>query len=284
MALTDNLVASYKLDESSGNASDSQGGFTLTNNNSVTYAAGLINNEANFGAGNTNKSLSTTNNLGLTGGAKTIAFWVKMVGSDIGSGTQSFLTARESTNSTKVNVQYDYNAGTRRINFIREKENVGSTVQRYTIALGTANRHHIVFRYDGVNLKCFVDGATVGADVAASGDGSSGGNGFFLASDGDSTGYASCNIDEVQVWTRSILDAEIATIYNSGAGKQLPFAVFTSTTLNTVTTTEAKTTSTIHNASVSDSLTLSDVLSVSSTDKWTRVTKHEGSWTNTTKS
>ena len=48
MALTDNLVSYWKLDESSGNAADSVGSNTLTNTNTVTYSAGKINNGADF--------------------------------------------------------------------------------------------------------------------------------------------------------------------------------------------------------------------------------------------
>ena len=44
MALTDNLVSYWKLDESSGNAADSVGSNTLTNTGTATYAAGKINN------------------------------------------------------------------------------------------------------------------------------------------------------------------------------------------------------------------------------------------------
>jgi hypothetical protein len=43
MALTDNLVAYYKLDESSGNAADIVNSITLTNT-STTYGTGKINN------------------------------------------------------------------------------------------------------------------------------------------------------------------------------------------------------------------------------------------------
>ncbi len=39
MALTDGLVAYYKLDESSGNATDSVGGFNMTNTNTCTFSA-----------------------------------------------------------------------------------------------------------------------------------------------------------------------------------------------------------------------------------------------------
>lgn len=51
MALTDNLVSYWKLDESSGNASDSVGSNTLTNNGTAGYASGKINNAVDFGTG-----------------------------------------------------------------------------------------------------------------------------------------------------------------------------------------------------------------------------------------
>lgn len=44
MALSDGLVAAYNLDESSGDAVDSVGGYNMTNNGTCTYSAGLINN------------------------------------------------------------------------------------------------------------------------------------------------------------------------------------------------------------------------------------------------
>lgn len=48
MALTDNLISYYKLDESSGNASDSVGSNTLTNVNSVVYATAKLNKGADL--------------------------------------------------------------------------------------------------------------------------------------------------------------------------------------------------------------------------------------------
>ena len=47
MAITDNLISYWKLDETSGNASDSQGSNTLTNSN-VTYSVGVKENCAIF--------------------------------------------------------------------------------------------------------------------------------------------------------------------------------------------------------------------------------------------
>lgn len=55
MSLSTNLISYWKLDETSGNAVDSVGSNTLTNNNSVSFSTALINNGANFGTANTNK-------------------------------------------------------------------------------------------------------------------------------------------------------------------------------------------------------------------------------------
>src|SRR3990167_551156 len=57
MALDTNLVAYWKMDESSGDATDSVASHTLTNTN-VTYGTGKINNGAAFNS--TGDSLRTT--------------------------------------------------------------------------------------------------------------------------------------------------------------------------------------------------------------------------------
>ena len=68
MAILDNIRAAYKLDESSGNAADSSGnGNTLTNNGTVTYVTGKINNAALFD-NTTSKNLDFAGNLGFAGG------------------------------------------------------------------------------------------------------------------------------------------------------------------------------------------------------------------------
>jgi hypothetical protein len=48
------LVAYWNLDETSGNRADSKGISTLTDNNSTSYAAGIVNNSADFEKDNSN--------------------------------------------------------------------------------------------------------------------------------------------------------------------------------------------------------------------------------------
>ncbi len=71
MAITNNLISYYKLDESSGNATDRFGGNTLTNT-STTYSTGKINNGAVF---NGSSSHLDAGAAVIPMGAKTMSFW-----------------------------------------------------------------------------------------------------------------------------------------------------------------------------------------------------------------
>lgn len=223
MSFLSNLIAYYKLDESSGNAADASGaGITLTNNNTVTYTntAGqfLIVRGANFGAGNTNKSLSTANTMGIDGGACSISLWVKMNGADIASSVQVPFQQANTSTQTANQIFYDFNGGTRRLRFQRTKYSVGDQQLDYTITLGTTNFYHLVYTYDGATITGYVNGVSVGT-AAASGSGSSGGVSGFRLADSTATGLpASMYIDEVGVWSRALSSTEVSQLYNGGSG------------------------------------------------------------------
>lgn len=228
MALTDQLVAYYKLDESSGNASDSVGSATLTNTNTVGYASALINNGADFGTANTNKYLvQSTNDYGTDGGAISISMWVKMR-TEIASGNQGFVIHGGATSHVNDMIGYDYNAGTRRLAWNRQQQNTANNVYYSTQTLGTTNWHHLVYTYDGTTMKGYYDGTEV-VSQALSGNGASGtGDGFSIGSNNrgggqEWYGYASAYIDEVGVWTRALTGAEVTSLYNGGAGFAYPF-------------------------------------------------------------
>jgi hypothetical protein len=77
MALTDNLVSYWKLDESSGNAADSVGSNTGTNVGSIAYSAGKINNGATMGS--SKRFDCGVTGINITGKqAFTFAMWAKV--------------------------------------------------------------------------------------------------------------------------------------------------------------------------------------------------------------
>src|SRR5437016_448508 len=58
------------------NTSDSSGkGYTLTNNNGVTFVPGLLGNAATGGSSNTSSYLSVASDVGIKGGSMSISAW-----------------------------------------------------------------------------------------------------------------------------------------------------------------------------------------------------------------
>ena len=127
MALTTNLAGYWKLDESSGNVSDSSGNNnTLTNTNAVTFSSGKINNGATFAS--VSSQYFTIANASQTGlnitGDLSIAGWIQ------------FASLTNGTNQAAVNRD---TSGTRGYNFTCEPQ-VGNTTIKWIF-------------FDGVNLK-----------------------------------------------------------------------------------------------------------------------------------
>lgn len=230
MALTDNLVAFWKLDESSGNAADSVGSFTLTNRGTTTYTAGLINNGADFGSANTTKALNTSNTLGIDGGAMSISLWVKL-NTEIPSGTWS-LAVQQNLTSTKTGYwfRYYYNSGTPYLEWERWRNNSADQRGTYTVSLGTSTWHHLVITYDTTTVKGYLDGVERASfSASGSGSGSPGGSsGFAIASDdGVAVSTAGSFVaDATGVWTRALTSGEVTTLYSGGNGTQHPFTAF----------------------------------------------------------
>ena len=228
MALTTNLVAYYKLDESSGNASDSSGnGFTLTASNSPSFVAGFINNSADLGNDGTVRGFSISNNLGLSGnGAKSFSFWVKMK-SEPSSNFDFFVgQSNASTNST---LDFDYNdsGGTKHIRFSKYCAGTSTEAKiQYDVTLGTSGWHHFVGTTDGSTLKMYLDGSAVGGTVSDfSASGSDGYPDRFQIGNNNTSHFI---IDEVGVWSRALTSDEVTSLYNSGAGLQYPFSTTSS--------------------------------------------------------
>lgn len=227
------VVGYWKLDESSGNASDSSGyGNTLVNTGTTTYATGLINNAADFGTTSSSKMLAVGNDLGINGGSMTQSLWVK-VRTEPNNGTNtSYGLARLSSEQTGSNhvvfyIFYEDVGGTKRLYFIRDTPgNPGNGVSfSYPVTLGTTAWHHIVLTSDGTMLRGYLDGVQIGT-ISFSGNGAGPGNSddaFGLGGLGSGTSIdpsitASVYMDEVGVWNRALTVPEIKGLYNNGTG------------------------------------------------------------------
>ncbi len=215
MALSTNLVSYWKLDEASGNASDSVGSNTLTVVGTVTRTTGKINNGAVF-ATFASDYLTNNTNLGIDGGACTYSMWVKQP-SDIASGSGTFLACYSTGTDTGYGIEQEYNGGTRRIGFYRLKQGVSQDRFYHNVTLGTI-WNHLVLTYDGSTVTGYLNGVSVGT-VASSGSGT-----VNLTSGFTIYGGAVSNTinDEVGVWSRALTADEVSQIYNSGRGNAYP--------------------------------------------------------------
>lgn len=223
MALIDDLISYWKLDEISGNAEDSHGSNDLTNINSTPYVAAKINNGADFEASNSNQfSISNGAQSGLSLGSSDFSFslWIKI--ESIG-GNKTLISKYKYTDNTR---SYQLGIDTNGDIFLTTSSNGSDTPERiWTSAnLTTATWYHIVVVKVGTSATLYINGTEI-----------SGGSGSLASSLYNTTadfriGALATDdnlydgiIDEVGIWARALSSGEVSELYNSGAGLQYPF-------------------------------------------------------------
>ena len=174
---------------------------TLTNYNTVAFAAGKLNNAADFGASNTNKRLETTTKLLTFNSPATMEIWVKL-NTEIGSGIYSLVNFQNTNPSSQAQIVYDYNGGTRRVIF-QEYMQVGAQCSvsiSYNITLGTSNWYHLAWVRTNNTLYGYVNGVLVGSGAGCSVTAGTGVyvNGFTIGSYQGGGAYTNALIDEVR--------------------------------------------------------------------------------------
>ena len=203
MALTDNLLAFYKLD----NTNDSSGNNrTLTNNGNVSFASGKIGNAAVFDGTN---YLTSDQSIAL-GPNVTISGWVKAVDTagtakayfGHSNGYSAFILGLVNNSATfgpngPGGPSFDYSA----------------FIDQWIHVAAVATGDNWVLYVNGIaSAPATVDSFTVESTPSF---------GTMLAwMDGIYTG----ELDAVGIWNRALSDSEVAALYNSGTGLELPEA------------------------------------------------------------
>lgn len=212
MALTDNIVAYWKLD---GNSEDSVASYDLTDT-SVSYNAsyGKIGQGANYGGSPTKSVINS--DLGITGGAVTLNFWVKINGYSSGA----FVSQMDGGSKVQYNIR-GKTAGGNGLIFSRVKR--GVIDNSITIANNTSDWQMLTLTYDNTDVKAYINGSYQSSTASS-------GNGTATVSDISALGYqlettefTNAYIDEVGIWSRALSSDEITALYNSGNGLSYPF-------------------------------------------------------------
>jgi len=219
MALTDNIVAYWKLD---GNSSDSVGSYNGTDTG-ISYSTSY--GKINQGASYTTASSSRISTTYTTTQNQSWSFWIK-------TSTQQLQGIMGSVSTANYDDRVCWMDSTGKIRATTSTINGHVPVVSPT-SLADGNWHHIVLLFSGtstINTKLYIDG-TLANQSTYTGPYAAGNRDFSI---GFARGYNINNnwtayyyngyIDEVGIWNRLITETEITQLYNSGAGFQYPFS------------------------------------------------------------
>jgi hypothetical protein len=210
------LTSFWELNEQpSGTRLDSHSSNDLSDNNTVTSAAGLVSNAAVFDDANSEYLRSDSSDFDTTTSSFTICTWVYFDNYDT---TQSIVT------------RYNGGGGGAHrwaLRYIQSQNRLEFQWKLSTIAVATAPStgawHMVVAWYDAVaeEISIQVDLGTIDT-TSTSGDAMSSANNPFLLGASDDNGIAlflEGMIDQTGFWTKVLSADERSYLYNSGAGR-----------------------------------------------------------------
>lgn len=231
MSLLTNLLAVWKFNESSGNAADSTAtGFTLTNNNTITYTSGLLGNCADLGTSNSNKYFNNATDYSSSLYRKdfTINLWVN-IGTQVGTnGRYTFFGNVSKSGSAEKDIRVEYydTSGTKGLVF--QMGNYGGTDMNvtYNTTLSTSTWYMItcVYNYATKGATLYLNGSSVATGTDPDNAFSNGNTlGTYFGSWVGAAFFASTKFDISSIWTRVLSGSEITSLYNSGAALDYPY-------------------------------------------------------------
>lgn len=227
--LTD-LVAYWKLDESSGTRVDSAGTYNLSESASVSGTSGLINNGASITSGSTNYlyegSTGALNTINTADATNPLTFNVWINPASFGSYKAIFEFYGTSGNGRRLSIFIDSpSSGYIEVNNAWMSGISSSLTFSPTWSTSEWQMMTVVCNSSGVTLyrnatSCVI--WTGNAGRVPAGDGR-----LYLGSNPSGGGSAYSGIyDEAGLWGRALSTDDITALYNGGSG--LPYSSFTS--------------------------------------------------------
>ncbi len=224
-ALSNGLVGYWKVDESSGNISDSSGNSnTLTNNNTVSFTTGKYGNGGSFASASSETfSVADGSQSGLEGMSElSISLWVNPTT----FADNSHMVVKDNTNGQcSFLLNYGFNG---QINFFACSSGFyGSGIQNSASAnnlISTNNWSHIVVTSKGGVARLYKNGVEqVSGDFPRTDTSSSifNSTSAFSLGGGTSnsvTSYMNGKLDDVRIYNRGLSPAEVTQLYNWAPG------------------------------------------------------------------
>ncbi|TXG77120.1 LamG domain-containing protein [Candidatus Dojkabacteria bacterium] len=216
MAITDNILAYWKLD---GNSNDSVASYNGTDT-SITYSSGngKIIQGAGFNGSTSKIELSTT--AFGTVNTFSISMWINVTSPGTRQGVFC-KTDGASTATTVFNIEVGNTAN--KITFSVSNGATANSVTS-TASISSSTWTHVVCTCDGTDQKIYINGSLDSTTAYAGGAINNITKATTIGQFGSfgSLPYTGA-IDEVGYWDRAINSTEVSQIYNSGTGIQYPF-------------------------------------------------------------
>lgn len=219
MSLLTSLISYWQLDEASGSRADSHGSSTLTDNNTVASATGILNSAADFESGNS-EWLSAADSTDLSTGDIdfTIACWVNVESFAASTADRTVLAKDDAAGNREYRLWF---IGTDGIPHWLVMNNGGANASAdWGSALSTGTWYHLVVWHDAAanEIGLVVNAGTPVTAAFANGPADSTAE-FVIGRLNEGAGrYFDGLIDEVGFWKRVLTSGERTSLYNGGAG------------------------------------------------------------------
>lgn len=231
MALTDNLVSYWKLDEASGNALDAHGSNELTDNNTVGTGTGKIGNARDLEASSA-EYFNRTDNADLSLGDTdwTLAGWIR--GESITG--YPIVASKGWANTLGVNSEFALYVSDIYSSQLRLEVASGSgssaagAINASSFGTLTTNAwYFFVAWHDAANNILGISVNNTSNTTSYSLGANDGNQAFVLGASPAQSLYWDGLLDEVGFWRRVLTSQERTDLYNSGNGLEYPFTTDT---------------------------------------------------------
>lgn len=223
-------VSFWNFDESSGNAIDALGLNNLTNNNTVTYVAGLIGNAANFVRSSSQYfqiSDAAQTGLDITGNLS-MSMWINLANALSTYANETFMAKYDYTiPQQSYSLDAFQDSGVDKFRFITSSN--GSNNDQMTISTGitlsTSTWYHIavVFTAASATTELYLNGVSKGTATGSFTSIFNSTAPFQISAFSNQTEYINGKMDMAGIWNTTLTSADITELYNGGAGLQYPF-------------------------------------------------------------
>lgn len=216
------LLAYYPLDDTSDVAG---GGYTLTNNNGVTFVTGVLGNAASFSAGGVTAYLSqSTTQLGTSSTGSSASCWVRWNASN----ASLVVLAGELTTTNQAWRLQMAGSNQRVLGLVRA---TGLLTANPTPTIADSSWHHVVFTYDPADfkLRVYLDNAspTISSATGTQAQLAYQNLGWDIGGDPGGANGMGLNtvaeVDECGFWDKPLTSTEVGCLNGGGTPPPYPF-------------------------------------------------------------